>query len=62
MLRSEDPTQWLPSYAGSWCTCVTSWIADKTHYQLTVTPAEQTALAERLAICPDQPITITLAR
>lgn len=62
MLRSEDPPQWLPSYAGSWCTCVTSWIADKTHYQLTVTPAEQTALAERLAICPDQPITITLAR
>ncbi|MCT9112839.1 hypothetical protein ACFWD7_52210 [Streptomyces mirabilis] len=36
--------------------------ADKTRYQLTVDPAEQTALAERLAICPDQPLTITLAR
>jgi hypothetical protein len=54
----KDPTQWLPPYAGYWCTYVTRWIADKTRYQLTVDPAEQTALAERLAICPDQPITI----
>ncbi|MFG2367677.1 hypothetical protein ACGFY3_39635 [Streptomyces mirabilis] len=58
----KDPTQWLPPYAGYGCTYVTSWIADKTRYQLTVDPAERTALAERLAICPDQPITITLAR
>ncbi|MET7898883.1 hypothetical protein [Streptomyces mirabilis] len=58
----KDPTQWLPPYASSWCTYVTSWIADKTRYQLTFEPAEQTALAERLAICPEQPITITLAR
>ncbi|MET9038756.1 hypothetical protein [Streptomyces mirabilis] len=58
----KDPTQWLSPYAGYWCAYVTSWIADKTRYQLTVDPAEQTALAERLAICPDQPITITLAR
>jgi tetratricopeptide (TPR) repeat protein len=47
-----------PPYAGYWCTYVISWIADKTRYQPTVDPAEQTALAERLAICPDQPITI----
>jgi hypothetical protein len=54
----KDPTQWRPPYAGYWCAHVTSWIADKTRYQLTVTPAEQTALAERLAICPAQPITL----
>jgi hypothetical protein len=58
----KDPIHWLPPYAGYWCTYVTSWIADKTRYQLTVDPAGQTAPAERLAICPDQPITIALAR
>ncbi|MER7694943.1 hypothetical protein [Streptomyces sp. NPDC097610] len=31
-------------------------VADKTRYQLTFDPAEQTAPAERLALCPDQPI------
>ena len=25
-------------------------------------PAEQTALTERFAVCPDQPITVTFAR
>ncbi|MEU9157950.1 HNH endonuclease family protein [Streptomyces sp. NPDC048417] len=58
----KDPTEWLPPYAGYWCTYVTNWVADKTRYQLTVDPAERTALAERLAACPDQSITVTLAR
>ncbi|WP_167738959.1 hypothetical protein [Streptomyces griseoruber] len=39
-----------------------SGTADKTRYRLTIDPAEQTALAQRLAECPDQPITVTLAR
>ncbi|MGW1878793.1 HNH endonuclease family protein [Streptomyces sp. NPDC001975] len=58
----KDPTEWLPPYAGYGCTYVTDWVADKTRYQLSVDPAEQAALAERLAGCPDQPITVTLAR
>ncbi|MEU2624617.1 HNH endonuclease family protein [Streptomyces sp. NPDC007157] len=57
----RDPTEWLPPYAGYWCTYVTDWVADKTRYQLTIDPAEQTALTARLAACPDQPITVTLA-
>ncbi|MGW7244494.1 hypothetical protein ACWGKC_43725, partial [Streptomyces sp. NPDC054804] len=51
----KDPTEWLPPYAGYWCTYVTDWVAEKTR-QLTITPAE------RLAVCPDQPITVTLDR
>lgn len=43
----QDPSTWLPPYAG---------------YRLTIDPAEQTALAQRLAACPDQPITVTLTR
>ncbi|MEV5842231.1 HNH endonuclease family protein [Streptomyces sp. NPDC051985] len=58
----KDPAEWLPPYAGYWCTYVTNWVADKTRYRLSVDSAEQTALAERLAVCPDQPITVTLAR
>jgi hypothetical protein len=58
----KDPTEWLPPYAPYWCTYVTNWVADKTRYQLSIDPAEQAALAERLAACPDQPITVTLAR
>ncbi|MEU9381261.1 HNH endonuclease family protein [Streptomyces sp. NPDC048279] len=57
----KDPTDWLPSSAGYQCEYVTSWVADKTRYQLTVDSAEQAALTERLAACPDQPITVTLA-
>ncbi|MER6274436.1 HNH endonuclease family protein [Streptomyces sp900105755] len=58
----KDPTEWLPPYAPYWCEYVTNWVADKTRYQLSVDPAEHNALAERLAACPDQPITVTLAR
>ncbi|MEU9273028.1 hypothetical protein AB0E04_47800 [Streptomyces sp. NPDC048251] len=58
----QDPSTWLPPYASYWCQYVTDWIADKTRYSLTIDPAEQAALAQRLAACPDQPITVTLAR
>jgi len=58
----QDPATWLPPYAGDWCEYVTNWVAIKTRYRLTIDPAEQTALAERLTACPDQPITVTLAR
>ncbi|MEU5314372.1 HNH endonuclease family protein [Streptomyces sp. NPDC021562] len=58
----KDPTEWLPPYTPYWCEYVTNWIADKTRYQLSVDPAEHNALAERLAACPDRPITVTFAR
>ncbi|MFJ8153945.1 HNH endonuclease family protein [Streptomyces sp. NPDC094468] len=58
----KDPTDWLPSSVGYQCEYVTNWVADKTRYQLSVDPAERNALDERLTVCPDQPITVTLAR
>ncbi|MFI6245170.1 HNH endonuclease family protein [Streptomyces sp. NPDC051016] len=58
----KDPAEWLPPYAGFWCTYVTNWVADKTRYRLGVDPAERVALTERLDACPDQPITVTLVR
>ncbi|MFJ8158764.1 HNH endonuclease family protein [Streptomyces sp. NPDC094468] len=58
----KDPTDWLPPYSPYWCEYVTDWVADKTRYQLSVDPAEQDALTEQLAACPDRPITVTLAR
>ncbi|MGW7244615.1 hypothetical protein [Streptomyces sp. NPDC054804] len=58
----KDPTEWHPPLAGYQCTYVTDRVADKTRYQLSVDPAEQSTLTERLAACPDQPITVTLAR
>ncbi|MGW6521713.1 HNH endonuclease family protein [Streptomyces sp. NPDC054962] len=58
----QDPSTWLPPYTGYGCQYVTDWVADKTRYRLAIDPAEQSALAERLAACPDQPITVTLAR
>ncbi|MFJ5646301.1 hypothetical protein [Streptomyces sp. NPDC093223] len=44
------------------CEYVTDRVADKTRYLLSVDPAEQAALTERLAACPARPITGTLAR
>ena len=38
------------------------WVADKTRYQLSVDPVEEAALAEALSRCPNEPITVTLAR
>ncbi|MFC8520125.1 HNH endonuclease family protein [Streptomyces sp. NPDC057257] len=58
----QDPATWLPPSAGYRCQYVTDWVADKTRYQLTVDPAEHAALNEILAVCPDIPVTVTIAR
>ncbi|MGY5056795.1 hypothetical protein ACWDFR_22430 [Streptomyces sp. 900105755] len=36
----KDPTEWLPPCSPYRRTYVTNWVADKTHYQLSVDPAE----------------------
>jgi hypothetical protein len=56
----QGPQRLDAPYAGYWCEYLTDWVADKTRYHLTVDPTEQTALAEGLAHCPDQPIHVTL--
>ncbi|MFF4845568.1 HNH endonuclease family protein [Streptomyces collinus] len=58
----QDPTTWLPPAAGYRCQYVTDWIADKTRWALSIDAAEQAALAEELAHCPDVPVTVTTAR
>lgn len=49
-------------YAGYRCQHDTDWIADKTRWGLSIDATERNALDRQLADCPDQPITVTLAR
>ncbi|MGW5353425.1 HNH endonuclease family protein [Streptomyces sp. NPDC004031] len=58
----QDPSTWLPPAVGYRCTYVSSWVADKTRWGLSIDPAEQAALKQDLAACPDSPITVTTAR
>ncbi|WP_435279435.1 HNH endonuclease family protein [Streptomyces sp. 1222.5] len=58
----QDPSTWLPPAAGYRCQYVTDWVADKTRWGLSVDTAEQTALTDVLAGCPNAPVTVTLAR
>ncbi|MFJ8143311.1 HNH endonuclease family protein [Streptomyces sp. NPDC096013] len=58
----KDPSEWLPPYGGYRCQYDTDWIADKTRWGLSIDPVERDALTQQLADCPDQPITVTLAR
>jgi hypothetical protein len=58
----KDPSEWLPPYAGYRCQYDTHWIADKTRWGLSIDTIERDALTRQLANCPDEPITVTLAR
>ncbi|TLS45814.1 HNH endonuclease [Streptomyces montanus] len=58
----QDPSTWLPAFAGYRCQYVIDWVADKTRYQLAVDPSEEAALSETLSRCPNESITVTLAR
>ncbi|WP_406346894.1 HNH endonuclease family protein [Streptomyces sp. NBC_00648] len=58
----QDPSTWLPPFAGYRCQYVTDWIADKIRWGLTIDPAEQTALTESLTRCPAEQISVTRAR
>jgi hypothetical protein len=56
----QDPSTWQPPAQGYRCQYATDWVADKTRWGLTIDPTEHAAQA--LSNCPDQPITVTLAR
>ena len=47
----QDPSTWKPTDSGSWCEYARDWIAVKTHWKLTVTTAEKSALADMLEKC-----------
>ncbi|MEU8261019.1 HNH endonuclease family protein [Micromonospora sp. NPDC048999] len=48
----QDPSQWKPPSHAYWCQYATDWVAVKHYWQLTVTSAEKTALADMLEGCP----------
>lgn len=47
----QDPSTWKPSATGNWCEYATDWIAVKSHWKLTITDAEKTALVTMLEKC-----------
>jgi len=56
---ADDPTWYLPK-AGI-CSYVTSWIAVKLRWNLSVDERELTALRKAVAACPDEPLKVTRA-
>jgi hypothetical protein len=47
----QDPSTWKPPATDNWCHYAESWIAVKTHWKLTVTTAEKSALSDMLEKC-----------
>ncbi|MFF9158270.1 HNH endonuclease family protein [Streptomyces sp. NPDC014846] len=58
----QDPTTWLPPATGYRCQYATDWVADKARWGLSIDSAEQAALTDLLAGCPNALVTVTLAR
>ncbi|WP_228387867.1 MULTISPECIES: GmrSD restriction endonuclease domain-containing protein [unclassified Nocardioides] len=55
-----DPAQWMPAYKA--CVYVSSWVAVKVRWRLSVDPAEQQVLARYAASCGKRPLTVRLAK
>ncbi|MEU4584470.1 HNH endonuclease family protein [Kitasatospora aureofaciens] len=47
----KSPDQWRPPLQSYWCTYSRAWVEVKSHYQLNITAAEKTALADMLDTC-----------
>lgn len=47
----QDPSTWKPPATSEWCRYAEDWIAVKTHWKLTATSAEKSALADMLEKC-----------
>ncbi|MGW4697824.1 hypothetical protein ACWEO1_36215 [Kitasatospora cineracea] len=58
----KDVAEWLPPAEGYRCTYLTDWTVVKTRWGLTVDQVEADALHRLAAACPDEPLTLTLAR
>jgi hypothetical protein len=48
----QDPSTWKPTVTSNWCQYAEDWIAVKTHWKLTVTTGEKSALVDMLRKCP----------
>ncbi|MFE2449243.1 HNH endonuclease family protein [Streptomyces sp. NPDC021218] len=58
----QDPATWLPADAGAYCRYVADWAVVKTRWDLSADPAEVAALLRVASGCPDEEITVVLAR
>ncbi|MFC8454588.1 HNH endonuclease family protein [Kitasatospora sp. NPDC057223] len=58
----KDPADWLPTNTGYRCTYLADWTAIKTRWHLSVDPREKDTLQRLTAACPDEPITVQIAR
>jgi hypothetical protein len=47
----QDPSQWRPPQRGYWCTYARKWISVKSHWKLSITAAEKSALVDMLETC-----------
>lgn len=55
----KDPAAWMPKNAGYHCQYVTTWVAVKYRWSLSVDPAEKAAIAKVLGTCSAESITIS---
>ncbi|MEU3495335.1 HNH endonuclease family protein [Kitasatospora cineracea] len=58
----KDVAEWLPPAEAYRCTYLTDWTVVKTRWGLSVDQVEAEALHRLAAACPDEPLTLTLAR
>jgi len=49
----RDPAEWLPPAEDTHCTYAANWVGTKLRWDLTVDTAEQEALEDLAASCPD---------
>lgn len=54
-----DAATWLPPQRSFRCDYVTRQIAVKSKFDLSITPAEKSAMQRVLATCPDQPLPVS---
>jgi hypothetical protein len=49
----RDPSRWMPTNTGYWCTYLFDWVEVKYRWQLAVDVAEKQAISQDLARCPE---------
>ncbi|WP_404870912.1 HNH endonuclease family protein (plasmid) [Kitasatospora griseola] len=58
----KDVTEWLPPAADYRCTYITDWTVVKTRWGLSIDQAEADTLHRLATACPNEALTVTLAR
>ncbi|MER7773209.1 HNH endonuclease family protein [Kitasatospora sp. NPDC096140] len=58
----KDISEWLPPLVSYRCTYLTDWTAVKTRWRLSVDDREREAMEHLAGGCPEETLTVTLAR